>query len=77
MCTRAFRKFILIKDLLRILKEADSAPISTRKVFSESSSMLWGFIEGVTSRDNIRIVLGELETDKGSYIGVNRGCFSS
>ena len=38
--TRVFREFVLIEDLLGMLKEADSALISTYKVLSESSSIL-------------------------------------
>ena len=68
---------MLIEDLSGMLEEADLAPISARRVLSESSSMLWGSGEGVTSRDNVGMFPGELETGEGSCIGVDRGYFSS
>ena len=74
-CTRAFREFVLIEGSLGMLEEADSALFSAYRVLSEASSMLWGSIEGVISRDSVRMVPGEVDFGVGSCLGVLGGFF--
>ena len=59
-----------------MLEKADLAPISARRVLSESSSMLWGSIEGVISRDSVKMVFSEVDFGVGSCLGVLEGSFS-
>ena len=66
---------MLIKDLLGILEEIDSALISTYRILSESSSILWEFIEDVISRDSVKMVSNEVNFSIGSYSEVFENSF--